>query len=140
MKKIVLCLAIMMAFGVGAVGCSKEKQEEVKPKSMVEEGVNKVTEAPPAMNEKAQLPADAGTNMGHDATQGVAPDVAAPVAGTAGQADETGKPVVQEGAGAVPGVAGDIKQETDQAVEALPEGAGDVVDEEAGHGAGPSPK
>lgn len=135
MKKIVMCLVVMMAVGAGTVGCSGEKKEEVKPGSMVETGVNKVQEAAPAMVDKAQPPAAVVTQQAPMAVEGakeqvVAP-VAEPVAGAVGQAVETGSGVVQEGASAVQGAGGAIKQETDQAVEALPQGAGGVVDEEA---------
>lgn len=121
MKKLVLCLAIMMAIGVVAVGCSKEKKEEVKPSSMVEEGVNKVTEAVPAMDEHAQPPAEA------------APDVAAPVAAPvegmvqSGDAAVEGSAMVQEGAAMVEEGAAMVKEGA-----ATVEGA---VGEEAGaHG------
>ncbi len=127
MKKIVMCFAIMMAIGVGAVGCSGEKKEEVKP---VATGENKVQQAPPAMMDKVQPPA-APAEQAPMAVEGAKEQVAEPVAGAVGQAVETGNGVVQEGASAVPGDAGAIKQETDQAVESLPQGAGGVVNEEA---------
>lgn len=131
MRKIVMCLVIMMAIGVGTVGCSGEKKEEVKPSSMVETDVNKVQEVAPALVDKAPQAVGVVTEPATTAVEGAKEQIAPPVAGAVGQAVETGSGVVQEGADAVQGADGAIKQETDQAVEALPQGAGGVVDEEA---------
>jgi hypothetical protein len=111
MKRIVLCMAIVMAFGMVVVGCSQEKKEEVKSTTGMVEG----TEAVPAMEEHAQPPAAPASDMGqmgHDAAPEAAAPVDAPVEGMvqSGDAAVEGSAMVQEGAAMVEEGAAMVKE------------------------------